>query len=72
MRPGGEALLHELGLKGPEMDAIRGFRQRTADVLPSTYGSSAWTDWDKHPAAGPWRAARGELMQRADAPLPAR
>jgi hypothetical protein len=70
-------MLHELKPHGAHLQAstdeaakaIHDFLRNEAE-LPGSYGSVQWTEWDRHPAANPWRAAREALMKDAEAPLP--
>ena len=53
----------------PETAEARSFLLSDS-ALPSTLGGPLFQDWDRHPAAEPWRRAREALMRDADAPLP--
>jgi hypothetical protein len=67
---GGDDLAGREFGKGDEL--LRRVRSFLRDIeLPSTFGVVERIDWNRHPAAAPWRFAREELLRNADAPLPA-
>jgi hypothetical protein len=64
--------LHRAEIIGePEATAVKTFLRHNGDVLPGAFGSVEFHDYDKHPAAEPWREAQKMLATDADAPLPA-
>jgi hypothetical protein len=60
---------------GPEADAVASFLLSVERSIPGPppwgkIGAVDFQNWDKHPAADPWRAARAALLRSADAVLP--
>jgi hypothetical protein len=63
-------------VSGPEADALQSFLRAREQAIPGAPALGRWPssvefqDWDGHPAAEPWKAARELPLRDASAPLP--